>query len=66
MNIVSSTWWMTTAFVFSQHAITTENEGTPTWNQVATHGPSMSPFQDLHEQNPLSRTGPARNAARER
>ena len=26
MNIASSTWWMTTAFTFSQHAITTENE----------------------------------------
>ena len=36
MNIASSTWWMTTAFTFSQHAITTENKGAPPWNQVAT------------------------------
>ena len=34
MNIASSTWWMTTAFTFSQHAITTENKGAPPWNQV--------------------------------
>ena len=38
MSIASSTWWRTTAFTFSQHAITTENEGASSWNQVATHG----------------------------
>ena len=33
MNIASSTWWMTTASTSSQRAVTTENRGTPPWNQ---------------------------------
>ena len=47
MNIASSTWWMTTAFTFSQHAIITENKGAPPWNQGVTPGPHDGPVRRI-------------------
>ena len=49
MNIASSTWWMTTAFTFSQHAITTENKGAPPWNQVLLPHMSSGVLQSFRE-----------------
>ena len=56
MNIASSTWWMTTAFTFSRHAITTENrvEGVVPRRSTAL-SPADEPGQDP---NPLEVEAP--------
>ena len=52
MNIASSTWWMTSAFTFSQHAITTENKGRRPGIREWRTGPTMGPCGAFQGMNP--------------